>query len=124
MALPELTAALNIDYAATLAQLAGVEPRLPQDGRSLVPLLHGASPTWRQEFVVEYLGASTYYDGGPPPFSALRTTRWLYVAYLNGWRELYDLRADPYELRNLARDPATAPVRARLARRLAAISSG
>ena len=115
---------LNLDYASTLAQLAGVSPRLPQDGRSLVPLLHGKSPPWRDDFVVEYLGASQYYDGGPPPFQALRTTRWLYAEYLNGWRELYDLRADPYELRNLARDPATAATRARLAKRLGAIGTG
>ncbi len=33
---------------------------------------------------------------------------------------LYDLRADPYERRDLARDPTAAPVRARLADRLAA----
>jgi N-acetylglucosamine-6-sulfatase len=114
---------LNIDYASTLAQLAGVEPRLPQDGRSLVPLLKGESPPWRNAFVVEYLGASQYYDGGPPPFRALRTSRWLYVAYLNGWRELYDLRADPYELRNLAGDPGHAAVRAGLAKQLQTITA-
>ena len=55
---------------------------------------------------------------GPPPFQALRTTRWLYVEYQNGWRELYDLRRDPYELLNVVRDPAHAAVRATLARRL------
>ncbi len=115
---------LNIDYASTLAELAGVKPRLPQDGRSLVPLLKGRAPPWRESFVVEYLGASQYYDGGPPPFRALRTTRWLYVEYLNGWRELYDLRVDPYEVRNRARDPATAAIRNRLNQRLAALSAG
>ena len=114
---------LNIDYASTLAQLAGVRPRLPQDGRSFAPLLRGASPPWRQSFVVEYLGASMYYDGGPPPFRALRTTRWLYVQYKNGWRELYDLRADPYELRNMARAPATAALQARLATQLGALAA-
>lgn len=110
--------ALNIDLASTIAELAGVRPRLPQDGRSLVPLLRGASPAWRTDFLAEYLGATQYEDGGPPPFRALRTTRWLYVEYLNGWRELYDLRRDPYELRNAARSPAYAAVQARLARRL------
>lgn len=113
---------LNIDFASTIAELAGVQPRLAQDGRSFVPLLRGASPNWRRDFVVEYLGGSQYLDGGPPPFQALRTTRWLYVEYLNGWRELYDLRRDPYELRNAARDPANAAVRARLARRLTVLS--
>lgn len=113
---------LNIDFASTIAELAGVKTQLPQDGRSLVPLLRGASPPWRSDFVVEYLGGSQYLDGGPPPFRALRTTRWLYVEYLNGWRELYDLRVDPYQLRNAARDPARAAVRARLAQRLHVLS--
>ncbi len=113
---------LNIDLASTISELAGVRPRLPQDGRSLVPLLRGESPAWRKDFVAEYLGASQYQDGGPPPFRALRTTRWLYVEYLNGWRELYDLRHDPYELRNSARDPAYAALRQRLARRLHILS--
>ena len=116
---------LNIDFASTIAELAGVKPALPQDGRSLVPLLRGQSVPWRHDFVVEYLGESMYSDGGPPPFQALRSKRWLYVEYRNGWRELYDLRRDPYELRNLAGDsrfdrapsePRRAPPRARRAR--------
>jgi arylsulfatase A-like enzyme len=37
-----------------------------------------------------------------PPYLALRTDRYLYVEYTNGERELYDLAADPYALRNLA----------------------
>ena len=106
--------ALNIDYAPTIAALAGVTPQLPEDGRSLVPLLHGESPPWRHQFEVEYLGQNRYRDGGPPPFQGIRTTRWLYVEYRNGWRELYDLRRDPWELQNVASDPAYATVRASL----------
>ena len=110
---------VNTDFASTIAELAGVKTRRPQDGQSLVPLLRGTPPgSWRKDFVVEYLGASQYLDGGPPPFRALRATRWLYVEYLNGWRELYDLRTDPYQLRNVARDPAYGPTAERLARRL------
>ncbi len=109
---------LNIDFASTIAELAGVKPGLPQDGRSLVPLLEGKSPPWRQDFLVEYLGESQLSNSGPPPFQGIRTKRWLYVEYRNGWRELYDLRNDPYELRNRAREPALAATRARLARRL------
>jgi N-acetylglucosamine-6-sulfatase len=109
---------LNIDLASTIAELAGVETRLPQDGRSLVPLLRGRSPAWRRDFVVEYLGASQLYDGGPPPFQALRSSQWLYVEYTNGWRELYDLRRDPYELRNLAGGRDVRELQRHLAERL------
>ncbi len=41
---------LNNDLASTISELAGVTPGLPQEGRSLVPLLRGATPVpaWRQ----------------------------------------------------------------------------
>jgi N-acetylglucosamine-6-sulfatase len=112
---------LNIDLASTLAQLAHARPGLRQDGRSLVPLLRGASPPWRDEFVEEYLGESALDDAGPPPFRALRTKHWLYVEYWNGWRELYDLDHDPYELSNEAHNPTFAAVRQRLRARLYAL---
>jgi N-acetylglucosamine-6-sulfatase len=112
---------LNIDFAPTIAALAGVKPRLREDGRSFLSLLRGHPTAWRRDFEVEYLGTSMYEDGGPPPFRAVRAHGWLYVAYSNGWRELYDLRRDPYELRNVASDPRYGVERARLERRLAVL---
>jgi N-acetylglucosamine-6-sulfatase len=88
---------LNIDIAPTIADLAGVNPPLPHGGRSLVPLLDRHTGAWRDRFVVEFLG----YAPGIPPYSGIRTNRYLYVEYGNGWRELYDVRADPFELRNM-----------------------
>jgi N-acetylglucosamine-6-sulfatase len=93
---------LNIDLASTISALAGVKPGLPQDGRSLVPLLHGRRVRWRKAFLVEYLGDSQLRQGGPPPYIAVQTKQWLYIEYRNGWRELYDLRRDPWELDNVA----------------------
>ena len=43
----------------------------------------------------------------PPTYEALRTEEWLYVESVNGERELYNRRTDPYELDNVI---ATAPV--------------
>jgi N-acetylglucosamine-6-sulfatase len=108
----------NIDLASTIAELTGVAPGLPQDGRSIVPLLRGADPPWRNGLVVEYLGGDLLRQGGPPPYRALRTRRYLYVAYLNGWRELYDLARDPWQLDNVAGAPAYAGVAEELAWRL------
>ena len=113
---------LNIDLASTLAELAGVRPGLPQDGRSLAPLLRGSGPDppWRTAFVVEYLGHETY-PGAPPDFEAIRTGRYLYVEYVNGWRELYDLAEDPFELRNAAGEPGDAALQGGLASQLHAL---
>jgi arylsulfatase A-like enzyme len=93
---------LNIDLAPTIAELAGIKPGLPEDGRSLVPFLHGQQVPWRHAFLEEYLGKDLLHKGGPPPYVAVQTRRNLYVEYRNGWRELYNLKKDPWELNNLA----------------------
>jgi N-acetylglucosamine-6-sulfatase len=108
---------LNIDLAPTFAELAGVAADHP-DGRSLLPLLQGEQPLWRSSFVAEYLGPDQGFSGGPPPFEAIRTTRYLYVEYKVGWRELYDLQTDPYELHNLAGQPRFEVLQASLAAQL------
>ena len=73
---------------------------------SFAPFLHQrAIPSWRKAYIIEYLGRNQLKVGGPPPYYAVHTRRYLYVEYLNGWRELYDLRKDPWELDNVAESP-------------------
>jgi arylsulfatase A-like enzyme len=40
-------------------------------------------------------------------YRAVRTERWKYIHYgeLEGMDELYDLKADPYEMKNLIKEP-------------------
>ncbi len=121
----------NIDLAPTVAALAGAAVPDFVDGRSLLPLLHDTVPAaqWRGAFLVEqaevHFGpgsakqarqvlepldlqeeemaiAPRRQQQGVPAYNALRTATHVYVAYATGERELYDLRADPYELHNLA----------------------
>ncbi|HEY0173649.1 MAG TPA: sulfatase [Pyrinomonadaceae bacterium] len=97
---------LNIDVAPTLVELAGAEPLDEAQGRSLVPLLRGARDGWRESFLAEYFLEKVAPRA--PSWQAVRTTRWKYIRYteLEGMDELYDLRSDPRETRNLIGDPA------------------
>ena len=50
----------------------------------------------------------------------MRTDRYTYVVWTEtGEEELYDRAADPYELNNVAADPAYAAIKAQLAAKLA-----
>ena len=90
--------ALNIDLAPTLLELAGVPVPESIDGRSLAPFLRGTPPaSWRRDTLIE--------NG---PSYSLRTGEWMYNYQSTEEFELYDMRADPYQLKNLYRtaDPA------------------
>jgi arylsulfatase A-like enzyme len=110
---------LNTDFASTISELAGIKPRLPQDGDNFVPMLFGRRIPWRKDYLVEYLGENKLRDGGPPPYVAIRTPDYLYVEYhFRQWQELYDLHRDPWELHNIASDPAYAATIASLRQKL------
>src|ERR687897_3082531 len=101
---------LNNDLVPTFADLAGLPPPASVDGRSFASLLdrtRGNDPaSWRTAFEIRHWDnkndTPTYENVTPvPPYRALRTQRYVYVEYEAGAHELYDLRKDPYELRNL-----------------------
>jgi N-acetylglucosamine-6-sulfatase len=101
------------------------------DGRSLLPLLGGGGH-WRpgsRGVLVEIdsrrnvTTASAAKRRIDPEcgcaYEAIRTHRYLYSEPSRGGHELYDLKRDPYELRNGVRSRRYAPVRRDLAVRLA-----
>ena len=106
---------LNIDFASTISEIAGIPPGGPQDGTSFLPFLEGRHVPWRTSYLLEYLGKNKLGDAGPPPYLAIHTSRYLYVEYRHDdWQELYDLSVDPWELRNVAADPAYRRIRLQL----------
>ena len=81
-------------------------------GRSLVPLLGGRrAADWRTSFLVEYWSENAMPWLVGMTYKAVRTERAKLIHWVNrdGVDELYDLAADPYELRNLHDEPARAP---------------
>jgi N-acetylglucosamine-6-sulfatase len=98
--------ALNIDLAPTLLELAGVSAPMA-DGRSLVPLMKGPGSDWRRSFLIEYYSDKVIPRVRQMGYKAVRTERWKYIHYheLDGMDELYDLTADPYEMKNIINQP-------------------
>jgi arylsulfatase A-like enzyme len=106
---------LNLDFAETFLDYAGAEIPLAMQGRSARGVLEGTSPDdWRTSMYYhyyEYPGAHAVKR-----HYGVRTTRYKLIHFyhdIDAW-ELYDLRADPEELRNVYDDPAYAEVVERL----------
>jgi N-acetylglucosamine-6-sulfatase len=79
------------------------------DGRSLAPLLRGVRPgDWRTSFLIEYYTDTVFPRVLTMGYKAIRTERYKYIHYtdLEGMDELYDLKSDPYEMRNVIDDLA------------------
>ncbi len=85
------------DLAPTLAALAGLKWPGPTSGSDLT-----TRAAARSEVYLEYYAKQKWVN----PIRTIRTRRWKLNWYDRGARELYDLAADPHELRNLAGEPA------------------
>jgi arylsulfatase A-like enzyme len=96
---------LNIDLAPSFLDLAGVQVPKEMQGASWKELATGNKVvTWRSSFFAEY-----YKElGNVPTLYAMRTTTHKLVKYPGypEWTEVFDLKADPFEIKNLASDTA------------------
>ena len=103
----------NIDIAPTVLEAAGLTPP-PMDGRSFLPLARGERIPWRETLLYEYYWERNFPQ--TPAMHAVRGAQYKYIRYYGIWDtdELYDLRADPSETRNLVRDASYRDVVQRL----------
>jgi len=97
----------NLDYAQTFLEMAGVAAPHDMQGRSLVPLLKGEDPEWRDAIYYHYYEFPSVHM--VPRHNGIRTDRYklMHFYHFDEW-EFYDLEADPDELTNLYNDPAQA----------------
>jgi len=111
---------LNVDFAPTFLDYAGIQAPSDMQGRSIRALLQGKTPSdWRTSMYYRY-----WMHTNRPAHYGIRTKHYKLIFYYGlplgmtgtqpepskpGW-ELYDLEADPYELQNLYTHPDYQPV--------------
>lgn len=105
---------LNIDIPPTLLDYAGVPIPETMQGRSWKPLIAGDAKDWRTSFFYCYHMEREYPR--VPTTTAVRTASAKLIKYPDHpeWTELFDLKADPFETRNLIDDPASADLKAKM----------
>jgi len=129
---------LNVDFAPTILDIAGVPIPEFMHGRSLLPLLKGQQPyDWRQSIYYAYyenswqLAGFKQEDLSDPSFQyftahrvgphrGVRTDRYKLIEYYSegDYWELFDLEADPNELKNLYGKPAYGDITQKLTQEL------
>jgi choline-sulfatase len=103
-----------IDILPTCLDIAGVEERLPYDGKSLMGLLDGSDTAERVAF------AEVHSEGIHGPCFMIRRGRFKYIYVYGHDEQLFDLATDPGEWNNLADDPSMVHLKENLRGRILA----
>jgi N-acetylglucosamine-6-sulfatase len=103
---------LNMGLAPTFANAAGVSVPAATQGASFLPFIENADTPWRSSFLIEHGGNTQTV----PAYRGMRTDRFTYVRFSDGFEELCDLSSDPFELQNVASDPSIGLVRVSMSR--------
>jgi arylsulfatase A-like enzyme len=106
----------NLDFGETMLEAAGVTVPSEMQGRSLVPILRGKRPAdWRTSFYYHYYEHPGVHN--VPRHYGVVSDRYKLVCFYEpeyNYRELFDLRKDPRELKSVYNDPDYASVQATL----------
>ena len=102
---------LNLDFAQTFLDAAGVKAPEEMQGRSMMPLLAGENPPhWRKSMYYHYYEYGHEGDGGwhrVRPHEGVRSQNYKLIHFMGEvdcW-EFYDLKKDPNELNNVFDNP-------------------
>ena len=95
---------LNVDVPPTIIDLAGLARPESWHGESLLPLVNGNTRSvGRDTVLIEHLWDFDHI----PPSEGVRTKDWKYFRYVDHktHEELYNLKVDPKEIKNLVGNP-------------------
>lgn len=106
----------HIDLAATVLDYMGLARPVVFEGESLLPVLADPQKATNRPAFVEFTRYEIDHDGfgGFQPMRAVVTDDYKLVINLMDTDELYDVKNDPYNLKNRIDDPAHAAIRDRL----------
>ena len=119
----------DVDFTPTVLDATPARPTRALDGRSYLPFarnprLRSLRPFLHTTAGKSAKGRTNTREGGTrgtqprvPAWAAVRTTRWLYIEYRSGHRELYDQRKDPWQMNSVVDNPELR-VRIRTLRRI------
>jgi arylsulfatase A-like enzyme len=98
----------SVDIYPTLCGLAGIPLPKHCSGRDYSSLMRGDSEFHVPEmvFLMNDKGPAPRQEVDVPTYRGVRTQRHTYAVQLDGRWCLYDNAADPYQMKNLVRDPA------------------
>ena len=107
---------LNLDVAPTLLGLAQVAQPPSMQGRDLMGLVRGEKQAWRKDWFYSHLFGGVPPNVVIPRSEGIRGERWKYLRWTDAKpavEEVYDLKRDPEELKNLAGTPMRAKLESR-----------
>ncbi len=109
---------VNLDFAQTILDIAGV-PAAPQmQGMSFLPILRGESPRWRDAIYYQYFEYPGWHMVHRQYGVRDHRYKLIYFYERDRW-ELFDLERDPHELRSVYGQREYADVQRQLERKLA-----
>ena len=92
----------TVDFPVTLLDAAGLKyTKNKVDGKSILPLVTGTCSEWREDLMSETQG---HGYGDDTMARAIRYKDWKYIVTKDDVEELYNLKEDEFELKNLAED--------------------
>jgi arylsulfatase A-like enzyme len=109
----------HVDVAPTMLALAGLPIPSTMQGSDLSPALRGAGAGPEAVLLQQFV--PYHSDKVAEGWRGVRTARHLYARTETEPWLLYDLQADPVQQRNLAADPASAPLRAEMEAKLSGL---